>query len=76
MLLVAVVPGRWYVIKSIRDSSVRRQAMYLGMGEGEEVYCCEKTGDGPVVLARSGQLIAVGTKTARDIVVLPKKSAK
>ncbi|MTI96839.1 MAG: ferrous iron transport protein A [Firmicutes bacterium] len=75
MNLLSVVPGKRYQIVRIRDKKIRQQADCLGVGEGEDVYCCARQSDGPVLLTREGQLIAVGGKTARDIIVQPTKSS-
>lgn len=75
MDLLSVRPGKRYRILTINDGAVRNQASSLGMGEGEEVYCCARHKKGPVILARSGQLVAVGGNVARSIQVekLPRK---
>jgi len=67
MNLLAAVPGKRYLVVKIKDESVRKQADCLGMGEGEDVYCVSRQGDGPVILGRSGQMVAVGAETARGI---------
>ncbi|HOB34516.1 MAG: ferrous iron transport protein A [Firmicutes bacterium] len=67
MNLLAAAPGKRYVIVRIRDEAVRRQAECLGMGEGEDVYCVARQRNGPVILGRNGQMVAVGAETARKI---------
>lgn len=71
MNLLAAAPGKRYVVLKIRDAEVRRQADCLGMGEGEDVYCCARQGRGPVIIGRSGQMVAVGVETARGIQISP-----
>lgn len=76
MNLLAAVPGKRYQIVKIKDPGVRRQADCLGMGEGEDVFCCARQGEGPVILGRSGQMVAVGVETARNIQITPRRGQK
>lgn len=76
MNLLAAVPGRRYLVVKIKDETVRRQADCLGMGEGEDVYCVSRQGKGPVILGRSGQMVAVGAETARGIQIVSQRSPK
>ncbi|MGI6364260.1 MAG: FeoA family protein [Bacillota bacterium] len=76
MNLLAAVPGKRYVIVRIRDESVRLQAACLGIGEGEDVYCVARRGNGPVILGRAGQMVAVGAETARAIQIATLRSPR
>lgn len=76
MNLLAAVPGKRYVIVKIRDEAVRRQADCLGIGEGEDVYCVARRGNGPVILGRAGQMVAVGAETARTIQIAALRSPR
>ena len=76
MNLLAAVPGRRYMIVKIRDAGVRQQADCLGMGEGEDVYCYARRGNGPVIIGRAGQMVAVGVEVARGIQILPSRPRK
>lgn len=71
MNLLAAVPGKRYIVVKIRDERVRRQADCLGLGEGEDVFCCSRKENGPVIMGRFGQLVAVGGETARAIQITP-----
>lgn len=71
MNLLAAFPGKRYVVVKIKDSQVRQQAICLGMGEGEDVYCVARQDKGPVILGRGGQLVAVGGEVARGIQIAP-----
>lgn len=71
MNLLSAVPGKRYTVVKIKDASVRQQADCLGMGEGEDVYCVSRQGNGPVILGRAGQMVAVGAATARGIQIAP-----
>lgn len=76
MNLLAAVPGKRYQVVRIGDEELRRQADCLGMGEGEDVYCVARRGNGPVILARGGQLVAVGAETAKGIQIVPRRISK
>lgn len=76
MNLLAAVPGKRYQVVRIGDEDVRRQADCLGMGEGEDVYCVARRGNGPVILGRAGQLVAVGAGTARGIQICSRRFPK
>jgi len=76
MNLLSAVPGKRYVVVRIKDTDVREQANYLGMGEGEDVYCCTRQCNGPVILGPSGQMVAVGPETARGIQIAPWRPQK
>ena len=76
MNLLSAFPGKRYVVLKIKDPKVRQQADCLGMGEGEDVYCCARRGNGPVIIGRAGQMVAVGVEVARGIQILPSRPRK
>ncbi|MDD4658182.1 MAG: ferrous iron transport protein A [Eubacteriales bacterium] len=76
MNLLAAFPGKRYVVLKIKDPEVRRQADCLGMGEGEDVYCVARKDNGPVILGRGGQMVAVGGEIARGIQIAPWRARK
>ena len=76
MNLLSAFPGKRYTVLRIKDPQVRQQANRLGMGEGEEVYCVARKSKGPVVLARGGQMVAVGGEIARGIQVIPRRTRR
>lgn len=71
MNLLAAFPGKRYLVLKIKDPVVRQQADCLGMGEGEDVFCVARKENGPVILGRGGQVIAVGGGIARGIQIAP-----
>jgi len=71
MNLLSAFPGKRYMVVKIKDPQVRRQADCLGMGEGEDVYCIARKDNGPVILGRGGQMVAVGGEIARGIQIAP-----
>jgi Fe2+ transport system protein FeoA len=74
--LLSAFPGKRYLVLKIKDPLARRQADCLGMGEGEEVYCVARKANGPVILGRGGQMVAVGGKIARGIQISPRRGPK
>ncbi len=76
MNLLSAFPGKRYVVLKIKDPKVRQQADCLGMGEGEDVYCIARKDNGPVILGRGGQMVAVGGEIARGIQIAPWRAGK
>lgn len=58
-------------IESIADPNFRLLALRMGIGEGEEIACEEVIPDGPVLVRRHRQTVAVGRGLAQRIRVTP-----
>lgn len=58
-------------IVSVAGDDIRVQAIRFGVSAGEVVKCVEKIWQGPIVIERGKQEIAVGRNLARRIQVHP-----
>lgn len=67
MTLENVKKGQLIEIINIPDSSIRVQAIRLGLFEGCKVTCSEKIPAGPVILKNRFQEIAIGRNLAKTI---------
>lgn len=69
MTLDRVKRNQPFKIVSIPDSLVRTQAIRFGIAEGETMICEEVVPAGPIVIRKNKQLLALGRRLARKIVV-------
>lgn len=67
MTLDLVGKGQKLEIVHIPDSSIRAQAIRLGIYEGAKLVCSEKLPAGPVILQNRMQEIAIGRNLAKKI---------
>lgn len=67
MTLDKINRGSRVRIKRIDNSSLKTQAIRLGIYEGAVFLCSEKLPGGPVILSNRLQEIAVGRGLAEDI---------
>lgn len=67
--------NQYVKILSIPNSSIRRQAIRLGMTEGSFVFCLEKLYHGPVVILVKNQQVAIGYSLAQNINTIPIKTS-
>ncbi|SCY40349.1 FeoA family protein [Alkaliphilus peptidifermentans] len=61
--------GQLIEILNIPDSSIRAQAIRLGICEGARLICAEKLPAGPIVLQNKMQEVAIGRRLAETIEV-------
>lgn len=71
MTLSQAKRGQMLQIIAIPSEHIRAQAIRFGIGMGERVECAEKLPDGPVVIGRGKQQIAIGRRLAENIIVQP-----
>ncbi|QXM06420.1 FeoA family protein [Crassaminicella indica] len=69
MTLDLIAKGQKLEIVHIPDSSIRAQAIRLGIYEGAKLVCSEKLPAGPVILQNRMQEIAIGRNLAKKIAV-------
>lgn len=71
MTLSEVPRGQKARIDHIYDQLTRLQAIRFGIVEGTIVTCTERISQGPVVIERNGQELAIGRRLADRIEVQP-----
>lgn len=69
MTLDLAVKGQKIEVVHIPDSSIRAQAIRLGIFEGARLVCYEKLPAGPVILQNRMQEIAIGRNLAKKITI-------
>ena len=69
MTLDQVNRGQRVVIRAIASPEVSTQIIRFGLGVGESAICQEKLPQGPIVLRKNRQEIAIGRQLARAITV-------
>jgi ferrous iron transport protein A len=69
MTLSQAKRGQILKIVAIPQEQIRAQAIRFGIGTGSRVECGEKLPDGPVVIFRGKQQIAIGRRLAENIMV-------
>lgn len=62
-----VEKGQNFIIKNIADPVVRCQSTRLGMCDGQVLKCIHCTHNGPMVLQKRYQEIALGNNLAKNI---------
>ncbi|NLP47152.1 MAG: ferrous iron transport protein A [Epulopiscium sp.] len=67
MTLSNVQPGEMIEIISIPDEKIRVQAIRLGIYEGAHLQCADKISNGPVILRRKTQEMAIGYGLSKQI---------
>lgn len=67
MTLEQAEKGQRVLILSVEESSMRAQAMRLGIYEGAKFICAEKIKGGPVILCGRGSETAVGQCLSQKI---------
>ncbi|MNS51550.1 FeoA domain protein [compost metagenome] len=67
MTLDQVNRGQRVIIRGIDSPEVKTQIIRFGLGEGESAVCQEKLPQGPIVLRKNRQEIAIGRNLARSI---------
>ncbi|WAM30784.1 FeoA family protein [Caldicellulosiruptor naganoensis] len=73
MTLDMVSRGQEVVIKSIKSKNARIYALRFGINEGSRVKCIAKINNGPVILRKNHQEIAIGQGFAKEIEVEAQK---
>lgn len=76
MTLAETKPGQIVRIQHIQDPLIRAQAIRFGICEGTSVECFEQLRNGPIILRRRRQEIAIGRKLAEKIIVEPAVSTE
>lgn len=71
MTLDEVMRGQEVKIVSVEGDDIRVQAIRFGVSAGETVKCVEKIWQGPIIIERGKQEIAVGRNLAKKIRVYP-----
>ncbi|WAM32996.1 FeoA family protein [Caldicellulosiruptor morganii] len=69
MTLDMVPKGQEVVIKSIKNKNAKIYALRFGISEGSKVKCIGKIKNGPVILRKNHQEIAIGQGFAKEIEV-------
>lgn len=69
MTLDQTVPGQAFIITSIQDDFARLQAIRFGIAEGTRAVCQIVLPDGPVVVRKGRQEMALGRNLAHRIQV-------
>ena len=69
MTLDQVNRGQRVVIRAIDSADVQTQIIRFGLGVGETALCQEKLPQGPIVLRKNRQEIAIGRNLARSITI-------
>jgi Fe2+ transport system protein FeoA len=69
MTLDLIDKGQKLEVVQIPDSSIRAQAIRLGIYEGAKLVCSEKLPAGPVILQNRMQEIAIGRNLAKKITI-------
>lgn len=69
MTLDRVTKGQEVMIKSIKSKSARVYAYRFGINEGSRVVCVGKIKNGPVILRKNHQEVAIGYNVAKEIEV-------
>jgi ferrous iron transport protein A len=70
MTLDKVNSGEKIEIVSIRDATIRAQAIRLGISEGSRLTCAEKLSAGPIILLHKMQEVAIGRRLAQQIGIM------
>lgn len=71
MTLEQAKKGERLIVRDIIDPEMRMKAIRFGVMKGSEVTCTEKLPNGPVVIRKGRQELAVGRRLARGIIVDP-----
>lgn len=69
MTLDQVDRGQKLVIRGIGSPEIQTQIIRFGLGVGATAVCQEKLPQGPIVLRKNRQEIAIGRELARSITV-------
>lgn len=69
MTLDQINRGQRLVIRAVASPEISTQIIRFGLGVGETAVCQEKLPQGPVVLRKNRQEIAIGRELARSITV-------
>lgn len=69
MTLDMISKGQEVVIKSIKSKNAKIYALRFGINEGSKVKCIAKINNGPVILRKNHQEVAIGKELARQIEV-------
>lgn len=69
MTLDSAMRGQKIEILQIPDSTIRAQAIRLGIYEGARLICSEKLPAGPIILQNRMQEIAIGRNLAKQITI-------
>ncbi|ADQ04899.1 FeoA family protein [Caldicellulosiruptor owensensis OL] len=69
MTLDKVSKGQEVVIKNIKSKTARVYALRFGISEGSKVKCVTKINNGPIILRKNHQEIAIGNSLAKQIEV-------
>lgn len=69
MTLDQVDRGQRLVIRAVGSPEINTQIIRFGLGVGETAVCQEKLPQGPIVLRKNRQEIAIGRELARSITV-------
>ena len=69
MTLDQINRGQRLVIRAVASPEISTQIIRFGLGVGETAVCQEKLPQGPVVLRKNRQEIAIGRDLARSITV-------
>jgi len=67
MTLDKALSGQEIVIKRIKSNSARIYALRFGINEGSKVICIGKIKNGPVILRKNHQEVAIGYNFAKEI---------
>jgi ferrous iron transport protein A len=62
--------GQWLKIFSLPEGQLRSQFIRFGIYEGERVLCLERLPGGTIVIQKHRQQITIGSRLARQILVL------
>ena len=69
MTLDQASKGQRLVIQAIASPEISTQIIRFGLGVGEAAICQEKLPNGPVILRKNRQEIAIGRDLARAITI-------
>jgi Fe2+ transport system protein FeoA len=70
MKLSESLKGNYYRVEKITDAEIEIQATRFGIIEGEIITCFEKIPNGPTVIIKNNQEIAIGKDLADNIHVI------
>jgi len=73
LTLDMISKGQEVVIKSIKSKNARVYALRFGINEGSKVKCVAKINNGPIILRKNHQEIAIGNGLAKQIEVETQK---
>jgi len=67
MTLDKIKKGQEVIIKKIKKSDGKRFAYRFGLNEGCKVKCIGKINNGPIIIRKNNQEIAIGNNIAKEI---------